>query len=260
MNNQNFNKLKLQNRFSMFLTKELSSWKYLLNDLLVENGVQLDLICGDDDGDTARQILELLLEGKTPAEVTESIGNRLSASKEDIMRAIGGDLNYLDLDIIRLSYDCVLEREQKVANANKKLIAAASDIKEYVDLLTTIPGVNELSAVKILAEIGTDMSQFGSPTRISSWAGFSPGKKKSANTRMSGKTQKRHYWTKTIMCECAEAAAKTDSQLRKKFEMLNSRIGYRKAIIGLAHKMMKIVFVVIKNKDVYKDYKFDYQV
>jgi transposase len=254
-----FHKLRNLSKLSTSLTKEKSAWKNRLNKVLVENGIRLDLVCSDVHGVTARQILELLLEGKTPEEVTATIKNRLKASDEDIMRAIGGNLNIVGIKYVRRIYDEVLCREEKVAKANEELIEAAAEIMEYVDLLTTIPGVSELSAVKILAEIGTDMSRYGSSARLSSWAGLCPGNNESANKRKSGKTRKGNHRLRATMCECAQAAAKTTSQLHEKFQNLHFRRGYKKAIVGLAHKMLRIMYAMIKKKEVYRDDTVNYQ-
>lgn len=52
-----------------------------------------------------------------------------------------------------------------------------------MDLLVTLPGVNEQAASIILAEIGTDMGQFKSEHSLSAWAGVSPGNHESAGKK-----------------------------------------------------------------------------
>jgi transposase len=55
--------------------------------------------------------------------------------------------------------------------------------KEEWHLLQTIPGIDELCAAMLLAEIGPDMSCFGSKDHLSSWAGMCPGNNESAGKK-----------------------------------------------------------------------------
>lgn len=59
-----------------------------------------------------------------------------------------------------------------------------------VDLLETIPGVNQRSAEMIVAEIGIDMARFGTAPRLAGWSGVAPGNEESAGKQRSGKTRK----------------------------------------------------------------------
>jgi hypothetical protein len=54
-------------------------------------------------------------------------------------------------------------------------------------LLCTIPGVSELPAMTILAEIGTDMGRFPTAGHLVSWAGLCPGHNESAGKRRSSR-------------------------------------------------------------------------
>lgn len=49
----------------------------------------------------------------------------------------------------------------------------------HISLLRTIPGIDCVSAITIIFEIGTDMSQFTNVKRICCWAGLTADKKKS---------------------------------------------------------------------------------
>ena len=72
-----------------------------------------------------------------------------------------------------------------------------------------IPGVGLRVAQEIVTEIGTDMERFSDSTRLSSWAGISPGNNESAGKRKTGKTTKGNKHLKSALTEAARAAAKT---------------------------------------------------
>ena len=102
-------------------------------------------------------------------------------------------------------------------------------------LLTTIPGVSDLSAQVIRAEIGGDMSRFPTVGHLISWAGLCPKNDESAGKRRSNRMRKGAAWLKTTLIQCAAAAArKKASYLQAQFHRLRARRGARKAIGALA--------------------------
>jgi len=62
--------------------------------------------------------------------------------------------------------------------------------KEFFDLLITIPGIQLLTALTILSEVGTDLSSFPTAAHFASWIGVCPGNKQSGGKRLSGKATK----------------------------------------------------------------------
>src|SRR5215467_9316230 len=66
-------------------------------------------------------------------------------------------------------------------------------------LLTTIPGVNDLGAQAIRAEIGGDMTRFPNEGHLLSWAGFCPRNDESAGKRRSNRMRKGAPWLKTTL-------------------------------------------------------------
>jgi transposase len=66
--------------------------------------------------------------------------------------------------------------------------------------------VDATAARAILAEIGTDMSRFGTAARLASWAGVCPGNDESAGKRRRGKTRKGNRYLRRVLVQCAWAA------------------------------------------------------
>jgi len=67
-------------------------------------------------------------------------------------------------------------------------------VSSAVALLRTVPGVEVRTAQSVIAEIGTDMTQFPTAAHLASWAGQCPGNHESAGKRRSGKTRKGSKW------------------------------------------------------------------
>lgn len=77
------------------------------------------------------------------------------------------------------------------------------------DLLTTIPGVDIRLAEAIIAEIGVDMTRFGTAGRLASWAGMCPGQHESAGKSRSGRARHGDSWLQRHLAVAAMAAAHT---------------------------------------------------
>jgi transposase len=123
-----------------------------------------------------------------------------------------------------------------------------------VQLLTTIPGVSDLSAQVIRAEIGGDMSRFPTVGHLISWAGLCPKNDKSAGKRRSNRMRKGAPWLKTTLIQCAWAAArKNGSYLQAQFHRLRSRHGTKKAIGTLAASILTAAYHMLKDGTPYHD-------
>ena len=81
--------------------------------------------------------------------------------------------------------------------------------QEAADAIDAIPGIGQISAQQIIAEIGIDMSRFPSAAHLSNWAGICPGNNESAKVRKSGKTNYANKTLKSTLVQCAQAVKKT---------------------------------------------------
>ncbi len=129
------------------------------------------------------------------------------------------------------------EQQQKL---EVQILSTVQSWKEAWQILQTLPGVGEMSAAALIAEIGDDMSQFGGMKEIASWAGLCPGNNESAGKRKSGRTRKGNKMIKTTLCEVANAAIKTKSQFKGKYQSLVIRRGHKRSLIAIAHKLIRV--------------------
>ena len=139
------------------------------------------------------------------------------------------------------------------------LQAQLSPYQPQLNLLQTLPGVDQIGAAMLLVEIGSDMEAFGSAERLASWLGICPGNNESAGKRKSGRIRKGNAWVRRLLCEFAQAAARTTSALKAKFEALNVRKGYKKSVIAIAHKMLRIIYAMLSQGTHYQDRSVDYE-
>jgi transposase len=115
-------------------------------------------------------------------------------------------------------------------------------------LLQTVPGIGELAAATILAEIGTDLSPFPTAENIASWAGLCPGNRESAGTKKGSQTTKGNAYLRSTLVQSAWAATrKRGSIFQLRFRELAPRRGQKRAIVAIAHQMLTILYFMLKN-------------
>jgi transposase len=103
----------------------------------------------------------------------------------------------------------VAAAEPAVGRAPHVAAAAPVTFDQAITLLDTMPGVDRRGAEMIVAEIGTDMSRFGTAARLAAWAGVAPGTDASAGKRRSGKTRKGNRALRTGLVQLAHSATPT---------------------------------------------------
>ena len=85
--------------------------------------------------------------------------------------------------------------ERQIAELDEQLRDATEPFAPQLDFLQSMPGVQAIAARDIMAEMGSDMSRFGSAKRWSSWAGVSPGHHESAG--------KGNRYLRRVLVQCA---------------------------------------------------------
>lgn len=131
--------------------------------------------------------------------------------------------------------------------SREKRMASPEEMRRAIEHLDAITGISRRTAEVVLAEIGLNMDRFASEEHLASWIGLCPGNKVSAGKRLSGKTTKGNRWLRTALIEAAQGAASSKHTfLGAYYRRLSQRIGKRKAIVALAHRILIIIYRVLK--------------
>jgi transposase len=121
-------------------------------------------------------------------------------------------------------------------------------------LLKQIPGVDRVLAATLIAELGTDMTVFGSPARIASWAGVCPGNNESAGKRKSSRTRTGNIFLKTALVEAATSASrKRGGYLKDKYWRLKARRGPKRAAMAIGHKILLTAYRMLCTGESYRE-------
>ena len=247
-------------RYRKSLTDERVREINRLQKLLESANIKLSSVATDVMGVSGRAMLEALLSGNTDPEVLADLAKGKLRKKLSLLReALQGrfrphhqfmlgqiltHLDYLDEAIEQLSQ----EVENQIA-----------PFFQEIQLLDTIPGVDQKIAQAIVAEIGVDMSHFPSGGHLASWAGLCPGNNESAGKRKNGKTRKGDRWLKRNLIEASLAVSRTrDTYLSALYHRVARRRGAKKATVAVAHAIIVIAHNIIAKKLPYQEFGADY--
>lgn len=255
----NIRYLRLIARQRQKLGGMLTSEKNRLHKILSDAGIRLGVLVSDIHGQAARSMVKAIIAGKSMAEVLDLAG-RLRASRTELFEALQPEeLSGAHLFVLAEIMVHIEELENRMARFEQMLLQGLSDWRPQLTLLQTIPGIDTMGAAMLLVEISADMNSFGSAEKLASWVGICPGNNESAGKRKSGKTRKGNAWARRLLCEFAQAASRSRCALKDKFAALSIRKGHKKSIVALAHKMLRIIFAMLKNNRPYHDQAVDYE-
>ena len=121
-------------------------------------------------------------------------------------------------------------------------------------MLLTVPGIgSQFTAIRILAEIGVDMSVFETAKQLCSWAGLSPQNNESANKKKTTRIARAGAFLKPLLVQCTLAAvrAKKYPWLKDKYQALKKRRGHKKAVIAIARKLLSAIWHMLAKNETY---------
>ncbi len=82
----------------------------------------------------------------------------------------------------------------------------------------------------------------------------------SAGKRRHGRTRRGNLTLREVLIECAHAAARTHHcQFRGYHKALTVRRGYKRATVATAHKLLRVIYAVLKANAPYRDPETDYE-
>jgi len=242
-------------RYYVKLTSFVSSEKNRAQNCLTMCNFKLDDAFTDVFGKSATRVLDALLEHRnSDFELDGLLNGNCKSSPEKIRAALDGDLDPMQaekLSLIRRHMDDLGGLKAALENLIYNL---AAKYQPQIDLLMTVPGVSTpLTAIRILAEIGADMSVFETAKQLVSWAGLTPQNHESAGKKKTTRIGRAGAYLKPLLVQIALAASKSDKhpELKNKYLALKKRRGGKKAVIAIARKLLTAIWHMLSKNEAY---------
>jgi transposase len=246
-------------RYRTSLVHERTSELHRIGKVLEGANVKLSSVVATLDGRSGRAMLRALAAGQTePAAVASLADRRLRAPRETLEAALAGRVGAHQRFILGAMLRHLDELEQLIADVSAEIEARLRPFDPQIELLTTIPGVSRRTAEVVLAEMGADMSRFGSARQLASWAGLCPGNYESAGKRHGGKTRKGSPWLRSALVTSATAAGRTKSYLGAQLRRLAARRGLKRAKVAVAHSLLLIIRAMLISGQTFEDLGISY--
>src|SRR5258706_5257834 len=128
---------------------------------------------------------------------------RLRGKKGELRRALAGDMSTTKRWLLRRLMTQLLRTEQDIAELDAEIAKLLLVHEDSMALLEQIPGINRIAAATVIAEMGADMSVFGSAKKLASWSGLAPGMHESAGKKRDTPTRKGNAWLRTMLVQVA---------------------------------------------------------
>ncbi len=215
--------------------------------LLEECNIKLSSVITDLFGTSGRRILDALAAGKLePAELAALGDERLKCTTTQLADALQARPTANQREILRMCLEQLKLLDSQVESITKLIASALKPHQEAILRLCKVPGIRLVAAQQIVAEIGPDAQAFPSSAQLSSWAGVCPGRQESAGDNHSSRCAKGNRFLRSIVCQCAQAAVKTNnSWFQATFRRLLPRLGFAKAIWAMAHHLMRLIWKIL---------------
>jgi transposase len=223
--------------------------------LLETVNIKLGSVASHIAGKSGRAILQRIAEGPAlPEQLAKLALGSLKGKTPDLILALDGrpDAHFRWLLSRLLKKLDWLDGE--LAGIDARLSEQMTPHADLLRRLCTIPGVEMTTARVLIAELGTDVTQFPDAAHAASWAGLCPGNAESAGKRFSGRTRKGDRYLRRILVQSAWSAARTrDCFLAALFKRIAHRHGLKKAVVAVAHRILVIAWSLIRNGSEYQE-------
>jgi transposase len=235
------------------LVREIARHTLRLQKTLEDANIKLTEVISDVLGLSGRAILHAIIEGETnPERLADLTSGRLKAARSTLVDALTGRVTEHHRFMLRMHLQQIQALEQAVRELEAR--AGAGPFRVAVELLTTMPGISDVAARVIVAEIGDDMSRFPTAAHLISWAGLCPRLDESAGKKRSTRVRRGASWLKPVLVQAAWAAAKKrDSYHRAQYLRLKARRGPKKAVLAVAASMLTAAYHMLKYGLEYRD-------
>lgn len=255
---------------------------------LVQMNLQLHVVISDISGATGLRILRDIANGQTdPRHLAMHRDGRCQASEAEIAAALTGNYRPEHLFVLRQnlelydafkrqieSCDTQIEghlrtlaasaarpeaplpaaRSRRKARSNEPHFEVRTLLHQLSGVdLSQIDGIGPYNALRLISEIGTDMSRWPNENHFASWATVAPHNKITGGRLISSRTQPSANRAADILRVAAMSVGRTQTALGAFYRRLAYRIGKAKANTATARKLAILVYRVLKGEIVYKD-------
>lgn len=243
-------------RFRMKLTYQITGMKNRVLNCLTVSNLKLDDVFTDVFGKSSRSIIQQILNhpGET-FDVTPYIHKNCKHPVEEIQDAIDGAICPEQSTKLKICLDFMDEQERRIVELDTEIFRLAEPYTSVLEFMRTVPGFSKepLTAIRLLSEIGPDMSVFPTSKNLVSWAGCCPRNDSSAQKVKSTRISRAGSYLKPLLVQIANALLKSKEhpEFKERYRRIKARRGHKKAIIALCRMLLTAIWNVLSKCEPY---------
>lgn len=223
-------------------------------------GIKLSAVVSSLTGVSARNMLDALVAGERDPQFLANLAHRrLRAKIPELVDAMEGRFTEHHAFMMRLFLKQIDGLGEMLDELDEQINNAMLPFQEAATAISTVPGLSELTAQAIIAEIGVDMSVFPDAAHLASWAGVCPGQNESAGRSKSSRTRGGDSYLKAALGAAALSVTHPkDTFLAARFRRLYPRRGGSRALVAIEHTLIVAVWHILANGEGFKELGADY--
>ena len=248
--------LRELSRYRIKLIAMRSSERNRYQNSMTISNIGLASILSDPFGKSSRAVMKEVIRSSSVTEekISKLLERNARKKVKEVLHSLEG--SHIESDQ-RLKMNIASQHMDQIDSHVKRLETEMAirciPYATLINLLLDIPGISYLSAMTIIAEIGTDMSVFETSKQLACWAGLAPANNESASKKKSVRISKAGSYLKPLLVQCALAAinSKSNPYYRIKYNRIKKRRGHKKAIIAIARMILVNIYHILSTGEVY---------
>jgi transposase len=226
-----------------------------IQKVLEDAQLKLGDVASDVLGASGQAMLSAIADGETdPVRLARLARGRLRNKHAALVEALTGRVRPVHRFLLHEQLAHLTALDTAIDRLSAEIARCLAPCAAEIAWLDTIPGIGRQTAEVILAEIGTDLTRFGSAARLSAWAGLCPGQDRSAGRQRTSRTRRGNPWLRRALVAAAHgAAASKRTYFHAHFRRLAMRRGRSRAVVAVAHSLLVVVFYVLTRHEAYRD-------
>ena len=257
---------------------------------LTQMNVKLQHVIRDITGKTGMDIIEAIVRGeRSPRRLAQLRDPRIKSDEKTIAKSLRGHWRQEHIFELTQALDLYRNYQDKIAQCDREIETQLEGFEDRSDGeppapngkkrnqknaprfdvqgqlyrmtgvdLTRIDGVDGFTALKVLSEIGADMTKWPSAKHFASWLGLSPNNRITGGKVMSSKTKPSGNRAAAALRLAANALHRSDSALGAFLRRKKAHLGAPKAITATAHKLVRIIYSMLRYGQRYVDAGAEY--
>jgi transposase len=178
-----FQQLRLLSRHRTNLTDDIARVKNRVQRILEDGNIKLGSVVSDVFGVAGLNVLRLLADGTTRADVLANAVTTNIKRKGEIKKSLTNCFTSHHIFLIKELMQQYDDLKARVIEVDRQLAVDVTPYAHLIEELRKIPGIDMTLAVGIIAEATNDVSNFADERKFAAWAGVASGNNESAGKK-----------------------------------------------------------------------------